>query len=124
MRLLGVIITATIMAITPTSPAQALTCIGGVCEGGNVTHYSPDDGYDPPIIIRCDYQSGGVGHLVFEGERSQKYCGTDTDEIYVRSGEELWCWRNTQGGWYLHFDATGWHKIDDFWTRQCVLQVD
>ena len=114
-------------ALLPAPPATALTCIDGTCSGGHFWHYSPDDGYDPGIIIVCNYGSG-IRKTVMEGEWSNKYCGIDTDQIYIRDGEELWCkLRAGYQPWTLVFDASGYHKIHDLWGGDyvgCTLRVD
>lgn len=101
----------------------------GVC--GRIDHYSPDDGYDPAILIRCDYGDPNTNHYLEEGESSTQYC-RDTDQVYVRTGEEIWCkmpidpWLGATTEWRKMFDATGWHKIDDAWSDGygCTLRVD
>lgn len=98
---------------------------------GEIYHYSPDDGYDPAIIVRCDYGVPASQRWIQEGEHSTYYCN-DVDEIYVRDGEELWCkmpidpWMGATYEWQKRFDATGFHKITDTWDDGfgCTLRVD
>lgn len=109
------------------SPAVAGDCTWGViC--GRVTH-ATDDGYDPPIKVRCDYGNNATIKYIYEGQNSgsSTKCGQfgngDMDEVYVRDGEELWCF-NQELGYVKEFDATGYHKVNDLWNKLCVLHVD
>ena len=101
-------------------PANASECtqilgVSIVC--GTIYHYSPDGGLDSAIGIRCNYGDPSSTHWLAEGTGSKKYCA-DTDQVYVGSGEEIWCKMSNNAAWgdlnwKLMFDATGWHKIDD-----------
>jgi hypothetical protein len=120
------ILAASLLA-APTPAAQAVTCIPGtsLCQGGVLKHVT-DNGYDAPIIVYCNFGST-VKRLVREGESSQKYCGDDTDQIELRYNEELVCRSYVSGTgyqWVKVFDATGRHKIGDFWERECALTTD
>lgn len=96
---------------------------------GSVKHYSPDDGYDPPLIVTCDgSEDFGIG--IAEGHSSKEVCG-DTSGIIVRPGEEVWCKILYQGDgsvylWQKKFDATGWHGIGNYWEdgAGCTLRLD
>jgi len=108
------------------APANAGECSYGLC--GIIKHYSPDAGYDAAIIIRCDWSSSTTlsgAHYLTEGQSSKTYC-TDTDQVYMRAGDELWCITGDRFGTYFEkvMDATGWHKIDDLFDRSCVLHKD
>ena len=106
--------------------ASAGTCSLGGTLCGTVRHYAPDNGWDGPITIRCDYGDSSTKHWVYEGQSSKSYC-KDTDEIYVHGNEELWCLTTTPEQtvyWFKKFDATGWHKITDAFNRSCVVQRD
>lgn len=114
------------------APASAGTCTATLC--GSIRHYSPDDGYDDPILIRCDYGVPATNHLLYEGETSTKYC-KDTDQVYTRTNEEIWCKYPTPQAhipgfddwvWIKKFDAQGWHKINDIWDdgQGCTLRRD
>lgn len=133
------------VAVAPAPAANAITCIPFTdrCEGGKITH-GTDDGYDQPIYILCNYNQGFAGpnetqprsfaymnqyaKLVYEGENSNSKCGDDTDIIVVRDNEEVWCWQPQPGlepsRYEKTFDATGPHKINDFWEERCVLHRD
>lgn len=98
----------------------------GIC--GTVKHGS-DAGYDAPIAIRCNYGSGPT-EFVYEGQSSTIRC-RDTDEVYVRDNEEVWCkyWIQEGAGtghyeYIRQFDAKGWHKITDHFNKWCVLHRD
>lgn len=109
-----------------TNTASATTCppLGLPCFGAVLHHYAPDDGYDPAIMIRCNYQQG-VTEFLYEGQSSERYCGIDMDEIYIRAGEEMWCLDHWV--WAKRFDATGWHKVVDTWSdggQGCTLRKD
>lgn len=116
-----------IMVLGSSQPASAGNCTAWLC--GTISHYSPDEGYDDPIAIRCDYGSGPT-EFVYEGQSSTMRCH-DTDEVYVRDNEEIHCrYRKYTGPdtgtyyWQLRFDAQGWHKITDDFNRSCVVQRD
>lgn len=133
---------AMIVGLLTVQPAQATTCFEGVCIGGNIGHHDPDNGYDQPIFIVCNwadaFQDDGDprawsklvenGDFVAEGEKSGKYCGIDTDVIVVRDGEQIACRETDRFGnhsWPVKFDASGPHKITDNWhENHCVTQAD
>jgi hypothetical protein len=101
------------------------TCVPGtdICIGGKVYHW-PDANYDPPIIVYCNFGSK-TKRYVHERSSSKEDCGTDTDQIYIRKGEELWCKRgNILVSWQKEFDKTGRHKINDVWSKSCTLRRD
>lgn len=109
-----------------TLPAE--TCIPGtnVCQGGDITHHSPDKGYDAPIQVRCNYGKGPI-RPVREGQKSTKVCGNDTDQVYVARGQQIRCkYKEARGivRWKVTFDATGFHKIGDLWSKTCVMEKD
>ena len=123
-----VVAVGTMMAPLTAAPAQAGTCAFGVCEGGDITHVN-DAGYDEPIIVFCDFgDPWSERKRVPEGTNSIAKCGYETDQVYVRAGEEIWCAYNFgptyEDEWLLTFDATGRHKINDLWSKRCVLHVD
>ncbi len=95
----------------------------GIC--GVVIHYSPDDGYDPPFLVRCNFGDPSSNRYVYEGQTSKSYC-KDTDQIYINSGARLVCIYYLGGypKWEVVFDSTGWHKIGDDFGRTCVYQLD
>lgn len=123
----------TLLVATPTiaTPAYAGECtILGVC--GTIKHYTPDGGLDPAIIIRCDLGDPTTKHNLWEGETSTKYC-KDTDEVWNRVGEEIWCKYPTTTSyltgdytWIKRFDDAGWHKINDIWDDGwgCTIRED
>jgi hypothetical protein len=133
------IIAAILLPLTllfaPAPVAQAVTCIPGtsICQGGDVRHAN-DSNYDPAIVVFCDYgdafdQFGNPNvswnqrELVQEGTTSHADCGDDTDVVYVRAGEEIWCDSGNFGP-YKWLDATGPHKINDLADRTCTLRKD
>lgn len=115
--------------------APAPEAVAGECTAyvicGTIKHYSPDDGYNPAIIIRCTYGDDSTKNYVAEGESSKKYC-QDNDQVYVRAGEEIWCKYLVSDGmphaykWVKKFDAAGWHKTNDLWDDGlgCTLRKD
>jgi len=119
-----------LLLIAPAPAAQAVTCFPGtnVCQGGDVRH-AADSHYDPAIIIFCNYGDAfpsvnwNRDRRVEEGTSSHADCGDDTDVIYIRAGEELWCDAGYHGD-YLALDATGPHKINDLFDRRCTLRKD
>lgn len=114
---------STTAAVALPTPAQAETCFLGICIGGKVFH-GGDTGYDRAIVVYCNFGSSNPSY-VQEGTSSTQDCGTDTDQIYIRTGEELWCKNgNILFPWEKEFDATGRHKIVDDWSKTCTLRVD
>jgi hypothetical protein len=110
------------LAVAP-APAQAETCVAGVCIGGKVFHRA-DANYDPAIIVYCNFNSD-TPRYVAENTSSTQDCGVDTDQIYIRAGEELWCKNgNILEPWQKEFDAPGRHKINDLWSKSCTLRRD
>ena len=98
----------------------------GIC--GTVRH-AADSGYDAPIIVRCVYGTGPKKYVP-EGFSSKKWC-RDTDQVYVRSNEEVWCLYWIQEGvgtghysYLKQFDAQGWHKITDHFNKKCIVKRD
>ena len=96
----AVTVTAAILSPTPADAAG----------GAIFRHYSPDDGYDPPIRFRCN---NGEEYGLPEGATSSGICLVRA--IYIRPGEEAWA-KVLVGGywqWRKKFDATGWYGVDD-----------
>jgi hypothetical protein len=103
--------------------ASAGTCTLGSC--GTIVHHA-DAGHDPPILVRCDFGNPATNKYVYENESSRKYC-RDTDQVYNRDGEEIWCVLFYISGvpqWGKEFDATGWYKINDLYNKSCTIQLD
>lgn len=127
--LFSALLCMTILAIP--SSASAETCVPGtnICEGGDIRHYSPDEGYDAAIIVFCNWGAPWDNRkFVTEGSTSKDLCGVDTDEVYVRDDEEIWCrvpvGVNQTLQFVKIFDQAGRHKIDDAWSSSCVVQRD
>lgn len=104
----------------------------------NITHYAPDDGYDPVIIVQCiKYRTDGSWWLaqvnIAEGQSAFGLGCNDVQNVYVRSGEQIKCldnyWRVLGVQiWQTQWDSTGWHSVapypqvgEDYW---CVEQLD
>lgn len=120
---LALVLTTLMLGAKPASAGKVCDYTG-VC--GTIKHYSPDNGYDVSIIVRCKYGVSSSKRYVPEGRSSKSYC-KDTDQVYVRINEEILCRhydRNGRAYWYKQFDATGWHKINDAFNRSCILQRD
>lgn len=101
--------------------AKAKAITGGFRHGA-------DSGYDPTIRIRCNFgvNTPANTHHVKEGEHSDRYCN-DTDQVYVRAGEEIWkvAYTTSYGNVYeKEFDATGWHKINDLYSEVLTVRKD
>lgn len=93
---------------------------------GTVDHYAPDDGYDPPIIITCDWGAKPQTWL-YEGQRGNTSCAGyngDVDGFYLRAGEQAWCFFSIRGvyNWYPR-GARGWNKVYDGENWLCTLRV-
>lgn len=123
----ALLVAACFTLASPASPAHAgSNCVEPFC--GRIIHVN-DTGYDPAILIRCDYGDPSTNHLLYEIRSSKRFC-KDTDQVYVRPGEELHCRMpyNTAHGvgmrWQKTFDATGWHQIHNEFRWDCVLQKD
>lgn len=93
----------------------------GIC---GYMYHGNDDGYDPAIIITCNWNTKAQNWL-YENTGSDRFC-TDMDGFYVRPGEELWCWNSAGiGYWAKRADETGWYKMtDDEKYKNCTLRVD
>lgn len=89
--------------------------------GGEVTHQSDDSGYNPPIYVQCN--DGRVLSLGLGGYSKGTYhhC-QDADAIYVGSGQEVRC--SAYGIYWITFDATGWHGVDNDHRLYCYMQLD
>jgi hypothetical protein len=97
-------------------PADAGTCSSFGC--GRLWHIAPDDGYDAPIIVTCDWNTKAQT-WVYEGDWSP--C-KDTDGFYTRPGDRTVCkWRSPYvGGWVAY--GPGWTKFTDGIIEECVSQ--
>ena len=111
-------------AAVEASPVQAsIVKTGVVCETlhfcGDFYHKSPDEGYDDPIKITCDYGDKSPVQYIAEGEHATCH---DTDGFYVPSGKNVTC---TAAGWdtWLTYNETGWHKIFDRQDFRCVIGI-
>lgn len=116
--------------LVPTGAASADEACLPVKSCGSIYHYTPDSGRDTPILVRCDINSG-PWLRVYEGQSSRRHCN-DTDAIWNRAGEEIWC-KMLVGSpsdqvwvWQRKFDATGSHKIDNWWNdgQGCTIRAD
>lgn len=89
-------------------------------------YHGSDQGYQPDIIVFCDFgDPWSKRKYVQEGTSSTRDCGTDTDQIWIRQDEELWCKSaNVFAGSYLAADAPGRHKINDLFNGNCALTRD
>lgn len=108
-------------AVTAT-PAHADSCTDlGLCL--TIHHWYPDNGYDPVLEIRCDFERPASHRTLAEGQNSDPVCDpNDADQVYNPPGAELWChdWVIQRGVWrdYRCRDATGW------WTVQPYIDTD
>jgi len=133
----GLLLAAAAIAGVANAPsAGAETCLPVLgCVGGTVAHHA-DNGYDPAIIVFCDYRDAFTNgkpdpdwtrdRRVPEGTSSRAVCGTDTDVIYLRSGEYLVCRHVTPQGsiyWTTELYAAGPHKITDLFSERCALKA-
>lgn len=109
----------------PTLVLPLITCILGICQGGDVSNVRDSGSYDPAIRVYCNYGSADYDYVA-TGTSSKADCGTDMDQIYVGSGQELWCRYTSRGEyvWMRKFDATGRHKVVDTWSGDCALRRD
>lgn len=89
----------------------------GIC--GKMYHHAPDDGYDPAIIVTCNWNTKAQT-WVYEGDWSP--C-RDMDGIYARPGEDIVCYRPDIGIWQV-FVENGWVKVHDQYSNRCVAQLD
>lgn len=126
--LLVSLLVACLSVVGLASPATAVTCFPGtnLCQGGKVTH-SNDTGYDRAIIVFCNFGAPWENRkYVEEGTNSNQDCGDDTDQIYLRDGEDLWCKSgDPQVPWVRIFAADQErHKINDFWEMSCTLRLN
>lgn len=106
--------------VAGSKPASADECSGTLC--GTIVHAS-DSGYDADIVVRCTYGVEASKRWVPEGRSSASYC-RDTDQVFVRTNEEIWCGSSPSAPKGKTFDAQGWHKINNLFYRWCVVQRD
>jgi hypothetical protein len=107
----------TIVAV-PAPAMASCTSILGTLYCGKVYHHAPDDGYDAPIIVTCDWGTK-VPKWVYEGNWDP--C-RDMDGMYARPGEDIVCYRADIGVWQLLVED-GWFKTNDLYNGRCVVQV-
>lgn len=114
-RLAALLILVCGLLVATPAPANAR-------QAGNITHLSPDDGYNRAFSVTC--WGGGVQN-VSEGQTSS--CQNGTAAIYVFDGQEIWC-RYTSGNgqqyWVKSADATGSYDLAGFISLKCVSQAD
>lgn len=107
-------LTALILAAAPAAHAIDL--------GRGIAHKSPDNGYDDAFFIEC---SDGTRFYVAEGYETGNSC--DLDRVYVKTGQEIWCWYIRAGGlvsFEKTWDAKGWHDVWAGFNQVCVSQAD
>lgn len=117
--LLVVVMVAGLLFVNMNS-ASAGECDGSLC--GTIVH-SSDAGYDADIVVRCTYGVEASKQWVPEGRSSASYC-KDTDQVFVRTNEEIWCGYSPTSSKAKTFDAYGWHKINNLFYMWCVVQRD
>jgi hypothetical protein len=119
---------AVLVGVQPV-PAEAspLCSTFGICGKIRV----PDDAYRGwGVIVGCNWDPEGDGgdyaapaRIVWPGESSKKYCGKDTDGVWVPSRREIWCVGIR--GWEKKWDRFGWHKYRDYeGTHTCEQRRD
>ncbi len=79
----------------------------------NVSHFSPDAGYDEPIVYADRY---GRVYSIGEG-----YGVGNVAQVYVSAGTEITC-SNNGTTWHVWYDATGWHNSGG--SATCVNGLD
>lgn len=123
MRLAGVA-TLALAANLFAPPAQAAVI------GGSIKHYSPDEGYDLPILVSCENESktGSDTFSIPEGSHSDDICPhEDVNKVYVRYDEQIACREIDSAGlifWPVQYDKNGWHDVGNFTNKLCVVQRD
>lgn len=128
MKRLKIFLAAMVLAMAslvalPSAPANAGPLCYTYAYCGYMFHGN-DDGYDPAIIITCNWNTKAQTWL-YEGHDSREFC-QDMDGFWVRPGEELWCWNYAGiGYWYKRADDSDWYKITDAeHYRNCTLRQD
>src|SRR5687768_2811493 len=88
----GLVLAASgVVAVQAPAQAGALCEVGHIC--GDFTHKSPDEGYDDPIKVTCDWNDKSPVQWIAEGQSATCH---DTDGFYVPSGKNITC---TEQGW-------------------------
>lgn len=82
--------------------------------GGVIRHYSPDDGFDDPFLVRWN----GFDSWINEGDAK-----SGVTMIYVPAGEQVVCTTDAVH-WFIMWDATGWHGVGNGSGQTCVNQLD
>jgi hypothetical protein len=109
--------------LLPAPAAQAddqCTFYGQFC--GTIYHYAPDDGYDAPFLVACDWRNGGPanGQYIHEGVNSANVC-RDVDAVYVNAGYKYVCLNF--GSWSTFWSGAGWKRINNAMSAVCVYQA-
>lgn len=94
------LVIASVLVANP-QPASAVTY-------PSLYHYSPDDGYDQPILVKCATTFSNV--LVMEGDSIPAGCH-GMSQIFVRDNEEIWCKYDLV--WKKQFDTPGWRTMSN-----------
>lgn len=82
-------------------------------------HYAPDDGYDRPIYVTCDWDAKTI-KTVYEGNS----LSCNMEGVYVHDNQQIKCYEGAGIGWQIVWDATGWHKSNYAPLYGCVDQAD
>jgi hypothetical protein len=85
-------------------------------------HFSPDNGYNAPIIVTCSWANryGTALPTVAEGHT----LGCNMEGVYVRPDEQIKCYESPSIGWQIFWDATGWHQANYSPVYGCIVQRD
>jgi hypothetical protein len=85
-----------------------------------VRHYSPDNGYDAPIPVTCNWNSPWSNYqMVAEGQSSTCH---DSDGFYVGLGKIVSC-LGVSDYWHDYGGGPRWVKVIDTEDLRCVHQL-
>jgi len=133
--LFGVQVNATATPVEKTAAVQLAkkACPDGTCQ--NLTHYSPDDGFDDCFGIEgIKYRTDGTYYhttgSVCEGHSAYGDGWASAEQVYVKAGTQIKCldpyvWWTQQ--WQIQWDSTGWHSVGtypSYFSYTCVYQLD
>lgn len=82
--------------------------------GGEISHYFPDDNYDPLMWIKCGAETVVEKFYLREGWSSRRYplCD-DANKVWVPRGADIWCKYGIAGAyeWKKRFSRSRWRSI-------------
>lgn len=118
----------TAAALTASVPVEAGPPAAAVRAPGNhqITHWTPDDGLDPPLQVGCSNPIQKIP--VYEGQSTTTFpaCGyPGVQGITVPAGQQYWCREHGSGQPFILFWTVGYHLWYNStpYHADCVVQA-